>query len=223
MPALTPDASSACPGIAGLKSQRSRRANLRRKRDSRVAGLPRSSTRLFRGSLPHREPRPWRKMVAGRFSTASCTKSELTLFVLFVSAFQSTMSLKAPAGELRCLFGSGSRIVQRWTMPRKSRGFFGLSTGSLPPNFKPRVYVPPAEPVGHRQARLSRGSDILSPTERALITKHLPFYLSLANGTRKPDTGAQRHFVAVCRGTARPTTPHELAFVKWRARGRNKL
>src|SRR5262249_30446900 len=30
MPTLTPDASSACPRIVGLKSQRSRRANLRR-------------------------------------------------------------------------------------------------------------------------------------------------------------------------------------------------
>src|SRR5260370_34034145 len=48
---LTPDASSACPRIAGLKSQRSRRAYLRRTRDSRIAGPPRSSTRLFRGSL----------------------------------------------------------------------------------------------------------------------------------------------------------------------------
>src|SRR5207302_771592 len=34
MPTLTPDASSACTGIAELKSQRLRRANLRRKRDS---------------------------------------------------------------------------------------------------------------------------------------------------------------------------------------------
>src|SRR5260370_2397822 len=38
---LTPDASSACPRIAGLKSQRWRRANLRRIGGSRIAGLPR--------------------------------------------------------------------------------------------------------------------------------------------------------------------------------------
>src|SRR5579871_5267671 len=36
-PTLTPDASSACPRIAGLKAQRSRRAKLRRKRGPRRA------------------------------------------------------------------------------------------------------------------------------------------------------------------------------------------
>src|SRR5262249_43204085 len=45
MPTLTPDASSPCPRSAGLKSQRSRRAKLRGKSDSRTPGLPRSSTR----------------------------------------------------------------------------------------------------------------------------------------------------------------------------------
>src|SRR5262249_37942289 len=58
---LTSDASSASPRIAGLKFQRSRRANLRRKVGSRIAGLRRSSTRPFRGSLPNCKPRPKRQ------------------------------------------------------------------------------------------------------------------------------------------------------------------
>src|SRR5687768_16264542 len=41
MPTLTPDASSACNRIAGLKSQRSRRANLRRKRNAPDRGTVR--------------------------------------------------------------------------------------------------------------------------------------------------------------------------------------
>jgi hypothetical protein len=107
-------------------------------------------------------------------------------------------------------------------MPRKSRRFFGLSTGSLPPNFQPRIYAPPVEPVSRRRATPPRDPRCLTPTERVLIDNHLAFYLSLDSGARKPDTAAQRHFIAVCRGTAPPTTPHEIAFVKWKALGTSK-
>ena len=107
-------------------------------------------------------------------------------------------------------------------MPRKSRRFFGLSTGSLPPNFNPRVFVLPVGPVQRRQAKPLRALGRLTPTEEVLIQKHLAFYLSLETGTRKPNTAAQRHFVAVCRGAARPTTVHEVAFVKWRLPRINK-
>ena len=107
-------------------------------------------------------------------------------------------------------------------MPRKSRGFFGLSTGSLPPNFKPRIYTLRAEPVGRRRATPLRDPACLTPAERVLLEKHLPFYLSLERGTRKAETAAQHHFVAVCRGAAQPTTPHEVAFIKWKALGTKK-
>ncbi|MCI0463871.1 MAG: DUF413 domain-containing protein [Gemmataceae bacterium] len=102
-------------------------------------------------------------------------------------------------------------------MRGKSRRFFGLSTGSLPANFRPRVCIPQAELVRRRRAVPSRRPVLLTPAERALIKKHLAFYLSLANGARKPTTEAQRHFAAVCRDAAQPATPHEVAFVKWKA------
>src|SRR5712671_1478447 len=40
-------------------------SELAQKKRSRIAGLPRSSTRLFRGSLPHSEPRPKRQVAPG--------------------------------------------------------------------------------------------------------------------------------------------------------------
>ena len=90
-------------------------------------------------------------------------------------------------------------------MRGRSRGFLGLSTGSLPSDFKPKTssYAPE--------------SYTLSPREKSLIKKHLQFYLSLENGTRQPTTAAQQHFAAVCRERAVPETEHEWAFVKWRA------
>jgi hypothetical protein len=107
-------------------------------------------------------------------------------------------------------------------MRGKSRGFFGLSTGALPLNFKPHVWVPPLEPASRRSAKPAPRPASLTANERLLIEKHLPFYLAMARGTRKANTEAQRHFVAVCRGTARPATPHEIAFLKWRVLRRKK-
>jgi hypothetical protein len=102
-------------------------------------------------------------------------------------------------------------------MRGKSCGFFGLSTGSLPPGFTPRIWVPPAEPVSRLRAAPPQRSAGLTAQERALLDKHLGFYLALAHGSRRPDTEAQHHFVAVCRGEAQPVTLHEVAFVKWQA------
>jgi uncharacterized protein YifE (UPF0438 family) len=107
-------------------------------------------------------------------------------------------------------------------MPRKSRRFFGLSTGSLPPDFSPRIYVLPWERARNRRTKASHHPSRLTAAEQTLIEKHLAFYLSLERGTRKPDTPAQRHFIAVCQGAARPTTAHEVAFVKWRTRRTKK-
>ena len=51
----------------------------------------------------------------------------------------------------------------------------------------------------------------------ALIRKHLPFYLALADGRRTPTTPAQRHFAAA-RGETAAQTEHEHAFALWRQR-----
>lgn len=52
----------------------------------------------------------------------------------------------------------------------------------------------------------------------ALIRRHLPFYLALAEGRRAPATPAQRRFVAAARGETTPQTEHEHAFALWRQR-----
>lgn len=51
---------------------------------------------------------------------------------------------------------------------------------------------------------------------RQLLRRHHPFYRSLASGRDRPESDAQHHFVAVCRGTAAPSTPHEHAFMTFR-------
>lgn len=55
----------------------------------------------------------------------------------------------------------------------------------------------------------------------ALIRKHLPFYLALAEGRRTPTTPAQHHFAAAARGETPPRTEHEQAFALWRQRTRH--
>jgi hypothetical protein len=54
-----------------------------------------------------------------------------------------------------------------------------------------------------------------SDTELGLLQKHLPFYLSLHRGERRPTTEAQARFVRVCRGTAVALSEHELVFAKY--------
>ena len=54
----------------------------------------------------------------------------------------------------------------------------------------------------------------LTGQEQVLLQKNYKFYRSLAMGTQKPNTDAQRHFVAVCRGNANPQTDHEKVYVK---------
>ncbi len=51
---------------------------------------------------------------------------------------------------------------------------------------------------------------------QALIDRHLKFYQTLNDGSRKPDTAAQVHFVKVCRGALLPETDHERAYMAYR-------
>ena len=48
---------------------------------------------------------------------------------------------------------------------------------------------------------------------KGLLAKHLPFYESLRNRSRRPKTAAQRQFQDVAWGLAEPVTDHEKAFV----------
>jgi uncharacterized protein YifE (UPF0438 family) len=49
-----------------------------------------------------------------------------------------------------------------------------------------------------------------------LMCEHFDFLITLAKGARAPTTEAQKHFVAVCRGKAKPQTEYEKAYLAWR-------
>jgi uncharacterized protein YifE (UPF0438 family) len=51
--------------------------------------------------------------------------------------------------------------------------------------------------------------------EKVLLYKYFEFYRALETGKRKPNTAAQRHFVAVCQGRASAETVHEKAYAKY--------
>jgi hypothetical protein len=106
-------------------------------------------------------------------------------------------------------------------MARRPQRFLGLSTGSLPSNFVPRMPSYRFESPPRRSSVHKRSRQGLSGKEQELIGKYLSFYLSLHRGERRPTTQAQRHFIAVCRGRTKPATEHEWAFVKWRGRRRS--
>lgn len=57
----------------------------------------------------------------------------------------------------------------------------------------------------------------LSTRETSLIDRYLGFYRDLDSGSRKPTTPDQRRFISVCRGDIRPTSEHEIAYMKYRA------
>ena len=57
---------------------------------------------------------------------------------------------------------------------------------------------------------------VLSEGDCELLSQHLEFYKALANGERQPATAAQHQFVGVTKGAFAPSTPHEVAFMKWR-------
>ncbi len=57
----------------------------------------------------------------------------------------------------------------------------------------------------------------LTDRETRLLAEHLEFYRGLVDGTRKPSTSAQEHFVAVARGLVPAESEHERAFLKWRS------
>ena len=56
---------------------------------------------------------------------------------------------------------------------------------------------------------------IFSNEERELLRRYLDFYQALHSGLRKPTTRDQEHFLQVCRGKAKPRTPHETAYVRY--------
>lgn len=55
----------------------------------------------------------------------------------------------------------------------------------------------------------------LNVSEKELISLPLSFYQELATGRRKPDTKAQRHFVAAVNGGVRANSDHEKAYLKY--------
>lgn len=55
----------------------------------------------------------------------------------------------------------------------------------------------------------------LTPEEAKLLKPHLHKFIDLMEGRRKPETDAQRRFVACARGLRVPITNYEIAFVKW--------
>ena len=55
----------------------------------------------------------------------------------------------------------------------------------------------------------------LTKDEQSLLEQHYEFYKALDHGTRKPTTGAQRHFIEVCRMQADPNTKHERVYLKY--------
>jgi len=56
----------------------------------------------------------------------------------------------------------------------------------------------------------------LTKEEKELVLRHYDFYRSLDEGRRIPETKAQIHFRAVCRGIYPPLTLHERAYLKYR-------
>lgn len=59
---------------------------------------------------------------------------------------------------------------------------------------------------------------VLNSWDRRLLDRNLKFYRSLDEGSRKPETPAQQHFVKVCRGQAHPRTQHEIAYSRYQVR-----
>lgn len=56
----------------------------------------------------------------------------------------------------------------------------------------------------------------LTIAEIKRLLKHLRGLQQLDSGVKMPATALQRRFVEVCRGRAKPITPHEVAYIKWR-------
>ncbi|MDZ7290481.1 MAG: DUF413 domain-containing protein [candidate division KSB1 bacterium] len=62
---------------------------------------------------------------------------------------------------------------------------------------------------------MPQSSPVLTRQEKVLLQKYYEFYRSLETGKRKPNTEAQKHFVAVCRGHAPAETLHEKVYAKF--------
>lgn len=57
----------------------------------------------------------------------------------------------------------------------------------------------------------------LTDQDYSLLAKWLVFYRELDDESRKPATDAQARFVRVFRGTAKPASEHEWAYLRYRA------
>lgn len=55
----------------------------------------------------------------------------------------------------------------------------------------------------------------LSNDQKKLVEKWETFYKSLKDGSRKPETEAQKHFVKVMNGYAKAETDHEKAYLNF--------
>lgn len=60
-----------------------------------------------------------------------------------------------------------------------------------------------------------RGASI-SVADAELLLGYIDALCELDSGLRAPRTPEQEHFVAVCRGKARPETRYEIAYISWR-------
>lgn len=56
--------------------------------------------------------------------------------------------------------------------------------------------------------------EAVTEDEMRLLKKHFKFYQDLEKGLRKPDGDRQKHFVAMCNGTAMAETNHEKAYAR---------
>ena len=57
----------------------------------------------------------------------------------------------------------------------------------------------------------------LTSEERRILEHYLPLFRDLVDGRRMPKTQAQLNFVEVAHGRAVPSSPHEIAFLKWKS------
>ena len=61
------------------------------------------------------------------------------------------------------------------------------------------------------------GVSTLTKREWGLLKLHLTTFSTLDAGSRQPQSDAEGHFVAVCRGTAPAETDYEIVYAKWKS------
>src|SRR5713101_3100317 len=114
----------------------------------------------------------------------------------------------------RYRFGTGVRPVilarpSRYRPPNKSKPPPKVTNEARRATLRRTSTSPPA-----RLPQISNLSPKLSRIEEQLLARHLKFYTDLFTGKRSPQTVAQKHFVEVVRGRAKPESEHEVAYLK---------